>query len=475
MEDLIKQAAQGSVSPELANQCTSHMQQLEAPSTKMVIDYDTATIQSLKKKFEGVTSSICECMSVLQEWPVPPPRPVLGSHLPSGMEEEVRDESPGLPFPQDLGSHIAEMWSRSNLKPACKGGPGKLWRAHYDKFCGLAYFPSPDELKPLQMDLSIFKERSKSLGLAHAADSARQALKAAITVMRLNANVCALNQFESRESINCQQIVELLSEATPNQSTNQTELFDCLGQNLAAFGVASWASHTLAFSMADTAARDAFTAVHALRRNALWVMFGKSCPQTILDRLISMPIQPGSLFGQNFHTEITALAKNQSSLGSLSAAVVQLGGSTIEKAALKPSLPRMSGFKAPQALRPSTQAKPNKWHAPAWNYQASAARPAQAQPKRKAKPARAPKVDYRSSQAALQAVPQQLQQQQQLQIPQQWAQQPQQQWAPQPAQTQQPQPQLGYPSQTPYPTQPQGQPFRKGRRGRGRGGHRGGF
>jgi hypothetical protein len=236
------------------------------------------------------------------------------------------------------------MWLRASLKVATKSHPGRLWQDHYQRFCALTYFPSSAELKPFQMDLPMFRDKSKADGLDTMANNARAKLRVALDNMRINANNCALAQFQSREAINCQQIIKLLSESAP-PSQEQTVLLECLEQNLSGATVSSWASHTLSFFLADSAAREAFQAVHDIRKHALLVLFGKSCPRSIRDRLIPLPIQPGWLCGPSFQAEINVMAKAQSSLGSLSAAVVQLGGASIQTK----STPKVSGFKPPQA------------------------------------------------------------------------------------------------------------------------------
>jgi hypothetical protein len=197
----------------------------------------------------------------------------------------------------------------------------------------------------------------------------------------------------------------------------------CLKQNLTGLSVGSWASNTISFFMADMAAREILEATHELRKHALSVMFGKSCPRTIRDRLVPMPLLPGCLFGPNFQSEITTLAKAQSSLGSLSAAVVQLGGVSL---ANKPGPPPKPSFKPPQAPRAATKPK-NRANQAAW--QSGWQTPQVPQPP-KARKQRKP--DYRASQPPqAPAVLLQVQQQQQLQLPQQqWAPQPEPSWDP---------------------------------------------
>ena len=61
----------------------------------------------------------------------------------------------------------------------------------------------------------MFKDKSKADGLD---TMARSKLRLSLDSMRVNANNCALNQFQSREAINCQQLVSLLIESySPSQ------------------------------------------------------------------------------------------------------------------------------------------------------------------------------------------------------------------------------------------------------------------
>jgi hypothetical protein len=107
------------------------------------------------------------------------------------------------------------MWSRSSLKTATKSHLGRLWQDHYQCFCALTYYPSLSELKPIQLDLQMFKDKSKADGLDAMAANARTKLRVSLDNMRINANNCALNQFQSREAINCQHIINLLAESYP--------------------------------------------------------------------------------------------------------------------------------------------------------------------------------------------------------------------------------------------------------------------
>jgi hypothetical protein len=56
----------------------------EGADSHTVIDYDAAAIIILKRKFSGVTDSICSAMLNLHEWPDPASCPVRDSHLPLG-------------------------------------------------------------------------------------------------------------------------------------------------------------------------------------------------------------------------------------------------------------------------------------------------------------------------------------------------------------------------------------------------------
>ena len=75
--------------------------------------------------------------------------------------------------------------------------------------------------------------------------------------------------------------------------------------------------------------------VQSLCKNALLTLFGKSGPKNIMDRLVHLTIQAGSMCGPSFAQEIASLAKDQSCLSTLSAAVVQLGGSNLESSTRK--------------------------------------------------------------------------------------------------------------------------------------------
>ena len=90
---------------------------------------------------------------------------------------------------------MAEMWSRSSLKIATKSHLGRLWQDHYQRFCTLAYYPSLVELKPFQMDLQMFKDKSKVEGLDAMAVNYRNKLRVALDTMRKNVNSCAMTQF----------------------------------------------------------------------------------------------------------------------------------------------------------------------------------------------------------------------------------------------------------------------------------------
>ena len=480
--------AMGTVSPELMAQCSQQMEPEPGETPAVNIDYDQASITALKQKFEGASASICEAMHLRCLWPRAPHKPVLETHLPSGLPaEDLEEEVSGLPFPQELGAHITEMWSRPNLKPCTKGGPGKLWQAYYDRFCALSVSPSTEELRQLQLDLKSFKDKAVRLGLQVPAEFLRTKLRSAIASIRLQANMGALAQYQSQETSSSGNIVEALVALFPLDNSKLADaqhLGYVLQQNLAGLAISAWASNALSFSMADGAAREVYSTVQSLRKNALWTLFGKSCPQIILDRLVHLPIQAGSMFGPSFAREIPSLAKDQSCLSTLSAAVVQLGGSNLEGATPKTPRPlnkqtvKFAGFKPPLARNP---ARKQPWGG-AWAKQ------------NQSPPANKARGGGRRAQPAAQQAPQprapkppkqQLQQQQQLQAPQ-WAQPQAQQW-PQQSSAQAQWPQLQEPAAPAFQEQAQGylqsyhqtypqaqaQPFRGGRGG-GRRNKRGG-
>ena len=492
LEELVKQVAAGKISPDLIAQCSQQVEPEAASGQAINIDYDQASIAALKHKFEGVAASICEAMHARGLWPQAPATPVQQSHLPSGLPMEVPEEIAGLPFPQELGAHITEMWSRPNLKPSTKWGPGRLWQAYFDQFCALAVVPSAEELRQLQLDIKSFREKAVRLNLQTSADFLRAKLRSAVSTIRIQANMGALAQYQSQEATNCKEVLNSLLNCLPDglQLDGVQQAYQVLQQNLAGLAVSAWASNALSFSMADVAAREVYATVQSLRKNALLTLFGKSCPQVILDRLVHLPIQAGSMFGPTFAKEIASLAKDQSCLSTLSAAVVQLGGSNLE--GTNPQAPRrlgrqtvrFAGFKPPQQARNLKQPK-QSWGA-AWVKQTQSVPTKRARAK-----GRQPAQTFQ--QAAPQGAPpraprapkQQLQQQQQLQAPQ-WAQPQPQQWpqyqAP-PTQAQWVQPQEPPPTVYQDPQQasaqayplPQAQPFRGGRGGRRhkRGGGRG--
>ena len=110
----------------------------------------------------------------------------------------------------------------------------------------LDLLPVSVRAEPFQMDLQMFKDKSKAEGLDSMANNARSKLRLSLDNMRINANNCAINQFQSREAINCQEIINLLAESYP-PSQEQSALFLGLQPNLNGASVASWASHTLSF------------------------------------------------------------------------------------------------------------------------------------------------------------------------------------------------------------------------------------
>jgi hypothetical protein len=58
------------------------------------------------------------------------------------------------------------MWLRPSLKPPASEGPGKLWQTYYQHFYSLAMVPTEEELKQLQLNLAMFKDKAKTLRLA---------------------------------------------------------------------------------------------------------------------------------------------------------------------------------------------------------------------------------------------------------------------------------------------------------------------
>jgi hypothetical protein len=75
LEDLVKQVAAGTVSPELMAQCSQQVAPKSSPD-QLISIYDQASIAVLKQKFEGVAESICEAMHTRGHWLRVPPATV---------------------------------------------------------------------------------------------------------------------------------------------------------------------------------------------------------------------------------------------------------------------------------------------------------------------------------------------------------------------------------------------------------------
>ncbi len=342
--------------------------------TAPVIDYDTATLEQMRVQFASICKVVCLQMTEDGVWPAKESTPKV-SFMPQPSKDDEEQKGPGLPFPRRLGDHISEMWSRTTVK-----GPTALktcltWPEHFKRFCQLTSMPSAKELALFNLTEEEYKKRLKAHGLKESTEIQNQILQGALNTIRAQASIQALAQADYDLLVKTHKSMSELMEAQAPTSSGFKKL-DGMRDNLAGLQLAAWAKHTLAFAAADAAARTVHGAIHAIRKDACVVLMGPKCAKEITEKLITLPILNGTLFGTQLETQFGQMAKNQTTRDLVSKALQDMGQQGLPSAkgskGKKPfqGKPRDSAhtkgrFSAAQAeSSAASKAKGNKGNAP---------------------------------------------------------------------------------------------------------------
>jgi hypothetical protein len=301
--------------------------------------------------------------------------PAKVSYLPStGRVVEEEERGPGLPFPQHLGDHLSELWSRPAVKPPTAGRLCLAWPEHYRLFCQLTHTPSSGELALFNVSEAGFKQRLVSHGVKDSTDESKRLLQSALHTIRLEASSQALAQADYVLLVKTHKSMSELMAAQDPASSGWHQLHD-MRDNLEGLQLSAWAKHTLAFAAADAAARTAHGAIHALRVDACKCLLKRDCPTEVVDKLLGLPIQNGTLFGPQLEQHFGRLARTQATHELVTRALEGVGSRSLPAA-------RGRGFKQPFQGKPRAAAQTKGRFAAA---QADFARSAKA--KRRGKPA----------------------------------------------------------------------------------------
>jgi hypothetical protein len=344
-------SAQAQIPHELALDCSSLLAQLEpaqaAVASAPVIDYDTSSLEHLRAQFSGICKVMCLQMYEDGIWPVVE-TPEKVSFMPSTGKDDEEEKGPGLPFPRRLGDHLTELWSRSTLKPPTALKTCLTWPEHFKMFCQLSSAPSVKELGLFNVTEAGFRRKLIEHGVKDSTEESKRVLNCALGTIRLEASSQAMAQADYALLVKNHKGMSELMDAQDPESSGYKKL-EYLRDNLVGLQLSVWAKHTLAFAAADAAARSAHGAIRALREDACKCLLGKDSPKEVVDRLIGLPIQNGTLFGPQLEQHFSKMAKTQAVHELVSRALESVGSkplpATKGKGSKKPfqGKPRASG------------------------------------------------------------------------------------------------------------------------------------
>ena len=349
-EAMMRQCASGIISPEMQALCRSQQTAIDHPTNATTVDYGAPALDQLRSQLGEVSSTAGEIMAEAGTWGNPPEKqrsstlPTLHGTGDSGSGE---DANHGLPMPIQLGKHLQEVWSKPAVKVPTATKGCRMWQDHYNHFCGLVAYPSAQELKVVHTDEKTFKLELRKLGLIDRYDHLKSLLSRALLTIRLEANVQALAQFQYAL---VQQAVDDLLVALEDQNLAQPTRDAMLKVLDSQWGQGRgiWAIHTTSFASADVAARAAHQNIHELRRMAVKALIGQTCPTSVADELVSLPIRPGWLFGPQLVSKFQSLASTHVAYQTVSDALKTMGGQ---------GLPSKSGYQQ-RAMGPKVPARP---------------------------------------------------------------------------------------------------------------------
>jgi hypothetical protein len=190
-------AAGQKIPNELAMDCSSFLAQLEpaqaVATSAPVVDFDAASLEHLRSQFAGICRVMCLQMQEDGIWPVVE-TPTKVSFLPFTGRDDEEERGPGLPFPQRLGDHLSELWSRSAVKPPTALKMCLTWPEHFKMLCQLTHTPSLGELALFNVSEVGFRQRLIAHGVKDSTDESRRVLHCALGTIRLEASSQAMAQ-----------------------------------------------------------------------------------------------------------------------------------------------------------------------------------------------------------------------------------------------------------------------------------------
>jgi hypothetical protein len=212
------------------------------------------------------------------------------------------------------------------------------WPEHFKTFCQLSSTPSVKKLALFNLTEAGFKQRLSEHGVKDSTEESKKVLNCALGTIRLEASSQAMAQTDYALLVKTHKSMSELMDAQDPESSGWKQLDD-MRDNLVGLQLSVWAKHTLAFAAADAAARSAHGAIRALRKDACKCLMGNTCPKEVVEKLLGLPIQNGTLFGPQLEQHFGQMTKNQ--------VVHELVSRALESVGSKP-LPSAKAGKGPK-------------------------------------------------------------------------------------------------------------------------------